>query len=90
MIAKALGQLLGLLTPVEARVGGVLLGIEAALALRNHLPTCCFSGGVSIGDAIERMRPPRVGAWTVMEAWGDGGQSGAIAPGPFCIAAEAL
>jgi hypothetical protein len=34
MIAKALGQLLGLLTPVEARVGGVLLGIEAALALR--------------------------------------------------------
>ena len=34
MIPKALGQLLGLLTPVEARVGGVLLGIEAALALR--------------------------------------------------------
>jgi hypothetical protein len=34
MIPKALGQLLGLLTPVEVRVGGVLLGIEAALALR--------------------------------------------------------
>ena len=34
MIPKALGQLLGLLTPVEARLGGALLGIEAALALR--------------------------------------------------------
>jgi hypothetical protein len=34
MIPKALGQLLGLLTPVEARVGGVLLGLEAVLALR--------------------------------------------------------